>query len=186
MTWAIWIQKHWKEMEPAMRKALRDAFGKPLYTDEFDDITQEFVAYLLTRTDPDPFEGEFGESQKYLLCQWVVRRGMTMRAKEDHYEALPDDFDMEAPDEEDPDEEETTQRIARCERVLQKKCSHPLTMGAWELCKEGVGCIEIAERLGVSYPTVTTLVRNIKRILREEFPEDVYVVYGGKSLRKVA
>jgi hypothetical protein len=109
-----------------------------------------------------------------------------MRTKEEHYEALPDDFDVEAPVAEDPDEEETAQRIARCEEVIRKKYHHPLAMQIWDMWKDGTGVIDIAGHFGVSYAAVSTVIQNIKKVLRTEFPEEVYRVYGEKSLRKVA
>lgn len=185
-SWNKWLGKNWKTVEPRMKAALKARFKQPLYTDEFDDIIQQFVTYLLTRDD-SPYEDKSDESTSYLVCQWVVRRGIAMRTKEDRYEALPDDFDMEDPCEESLGEEENVkQRIALCEKVLQKRCSHPLTMDVWKLYRKGISEITIAKRLMMSYPAVTSIVRNIKGILRAEFPNEVFRVYGGRSLRKAA
>lgn len=173
-SWGKWIEKNWMVIEPEMQKVLRRTFKTPLYKGEFDDIIQEFVAYLLTRSDdticdwidhPEKFA-----SHVYLIAHWCLNRGISMRATAARQREVNLDtaYDVEDSSEPDSSYEEALELIARCERILRKSNHNPRFFQIWGMWKEGIPFVEMAERLRVPTSTVNSTVKRMKDILREE------------------
>ena len=186
--WGKWIGRHWKELEPEMKKALTKAFKHPLYAGEFEDIIQEFVAYLLTRsTDRTPDEWDAGAkpwgSQVYLVAHWCVKRGVAIRStdtrRKESLDASVNDVELddlcmcEGAQYPESYYEETQELLARCEATLQGHNYGARFFEVWELWKKGIPFIEMAETMGVTPATVNSIVKNAKLTLRKELKDDV-------------
>lgn len=168
-SWNTWLKKNWTKAEPAMKTSLKRAFGHPWYTDEFDDIIQQFVTYLLGKEEGSYEERGF-ESNLYLICNWCVLRGQAMRARRVRHSEVPlegvevmaegslDDALVER------DREKEINRLVG----LVKAHFSMRDYGIWQGHMAGIPHGNIAILHEVSVNAVNSVVRNVKHFLLEE------------------
>lgn len=168
-SWNTWLRKNWTKAEPAMKASLRKAFGRPQYTDEYDDIIQQFVTYLLGKEEGCYEERSF-DSNLYLICNWCVLRGQAMRARKIHHaEVSLEGIEVMA---------EGSLEDAFVERDREKEVSRLVNLvkghvsmrdfDIWQRHLKGTPHGDIAKSHKVNVCVVNTVARNVKRFLMEE------------------
>ncbi len=168
-SWNTWLRKNWTKAEPAMKASLKKAFGRPQYTDEFEDIIQQFVTYLLGKEEGS-YEERPLESNIYLLCNWCVLRGQAMRARKiRHAEVSLEGIEVMA---------EGSLDDALVERDREKEVNRLVGLveghfsmrdfNIWQGHLKGLPHGNIAKSNKVSVNVVNTVARNVKQFLMEE------------------